>query len=1041
MKKKMISSLIIMLIFISLTPTVFSEKFTVLAEDTPTIGSLIEPKPTPTATVEPDIDTSFDFDSDSIKTIPNTNDTLYGPKVNIGGSSFNLFEFPIGASIKTPVADIKYNSDAKKYQVTIGFIDKTALNNDKKKNETYHEIKEFINFLGRKTTGQTWNKYQRLQKKLKSKNMKMGFSFDATPVGYLEFDSGGKFLEGSIAYILNLDANVKINPIAAVPVLYIKVGLEVDGTGKFGIKYITSNMDYQMFGLLDIDMSPYIGIGAGNSGLANAEGGFKGTLDTDLEITGKSFKDSFSAYLKGELYLKAQLLYFVNIDKRWPIPNQIELYPNFGNIELASIEYDDNKFEMIPRNYGAESSEFVANSFIELMSVDSIDINTFKTNVYPYSEPQLIELYDGRELMVWVDDDMSRSDENRTILMYSINTNGTWSEPTAVYDNGTADFTPKLVATDNGAALVWQKVNTVQNSGSSMLDIFCDVDLYYSELNGATWATPTKLTDNNSIYEYGHTIASNGYNVSVTWLENSENDYYSQTGTESIYAMRKDWYYGWENASLIASDLAKVTDIESGYIGYTHTVVYTVDLDGDINTPNDVELYEIFDENNIQTRITNDAICDSDIYFSDNAYYWVHGDILYERNFYSFEPIDININPGYLSNAKILTNGNNKMILWEQTDGFSSDLYAAYYDNYTWGAPIRLTEDNKKIRESNGYMNDDGSVRLVFGQAEIDENADDIYGRCNLMISSISDKADIEVTSADCSYIYYTPGEEATIWATVQNNSSSTINDFNVTVSSNESRIIQQNITIEIASGASATIEIPYTLPNDLSHKTYTVTVTTTDIAENDVSNNTISFEMGLADIVTAATINGNIVSVSLTNNGYINAENVVCNLTTADGTVIETKEIGRLAVDASQDLTFTVNDADAIIVSVTTDSEENLYANNNVSLSFNESMPTGIYIALGEYDVDNDNLIARATVVNNEDINRDISVIFATYTDGKLNKVIFAPINISSGNAQIIEQELAIDGSDTIKMFAWDSLNGMIPYGKAISMDIKYLE
>ena len=94
------------------------------------------------------------------------------------------------------------------------------------------------------------------------------------------------------------------------------------------------------------------------------------------------------------------------------------------------------------------------------------------------------------------------------------------------------------------------------------------------------------------------------------------------------------------------------------------------------------------------------------------------------------------------------------------------------------------------------------------------------------MVSSITEKCDIEVVSADCDYTEYVAGEEASIVATVCNNSSSKISSFDVAVTSDGKTVAQTRVEKEIISGGSDYIEIPYTLPSDLSNKTITVTIT-----------------------------------------------------------------------------------------------------------------------------------------------------------------------------------------------------------------------
>lgn len=465
-------------------------------------------------------------------------------------------------------------------------------------------------------------------------------------------------------------------------------------------------------------------------------------------------------------------------------------------------------------------------------------------------------------------------------------------------------------------------------------------------------------------------------------------------------------------------------------------IAYTVDTDGNVETSDDVELYEYYGGE--LTRITEDEVIDYGLTMGDGGYSWIHNNQLWERTSSGVQLLEIPIMPHNLNNIHIMSNATDKIIVWEQTNEFTSDLYAMYYDSddEAWGEPVRLTEDNKKIRESSGYMTSDGAIRMAFGQAEVDENSEDIYGKCNLMASSITEKCDVEVVSADCEYTEYVPGEEATIWATVQNNSSSKISKFDVTVTSGGETIAQNQIEKEIISGGSDNIEIPYTLPSDLSNKTFTVTVTSTEKTDDDLTNNSANFEMGFADIVTTASVDGNILTATVTNSGCLSAENVICALTSLDGTVIEEKQLNTMEAGTSEELQFTVSDTDSVIVNVTTDSEENLYSNNNAIVTLTEYEKKGIYIALGEYEIDNDKMTVNATAVNESKNEGDVTIIIASYTEGKLSEVATDTVKLAANTSQDITKDFDTD-ADTVKIFIWDSLNGMTPYSEGVSMDI----
>lgn len=980
---------------------------------------------------------SLNLSNQSFESFGTVEDTLRGPKITILNKSFYLFELPINMSVKTPLGSIKYNAEKEKFEVMLGKLDKTKLNGEDDKNKTYNEIKEFVNFCGKSTSVDTWNRYQHLRKVLKKDNMSFGFSFNATPAGYMEIDKNGKLLEGAIVYVLNMDANIK-QPIPAVPIVYVKVGIGVDATGKFGIKSIDTNA-YSLFGSLGLDVAPYVGVGVGSSKIVNVEGGAKLKLKTQLElIKNKQLNEIFSASVTGQLYIKLKALSYINFDRKWDIASA-SLYPDFG-ISLMSIAETYDDMVVMPRDYADEESEFVANNNIALYSLDNIDTSTFKTNIYPYAEPQLVKLADGNELLLWIDNDNLRSDINCTVLKYSINNGVEWSEPADIYNNGTADFSPKLAVTDSGVVLVWQKANNVLADSITLPEMAKNIDIYYSDFDGTKWSTPINLSDTEDTYEFAPDIAVNGDEITVAWITNSDNDYFAFSGTNTIYT--KVFNGTWGENTVVAEELGSVANLNVSYIDGKAAVTYTEDTDNNAETSDDVELFEIYEGQ--LTQITDDEVTDYGLTKTSDGYYWIHDNQLWERNSNGVELIEIPILPVYLNNAKILTNGTDKVIVYEQADEYSSDLYAMYYDgdDKIWGEPIRLTEDNKKIRETSGYLTTDGALRLAFGQADIDETAEDIYGKCNLMLANITEKCDVSVISANCVYNEYVSGEVATVYVNVKNNSSSKISKFNIKITAENEPLISQNVEKELLSGETQSIEIPYTLPNDLINKIYKVTVTPAEKTDDDLSDNEATFEMGFADIKVDTSVNNKTITANVSNIGCKNAENVVCTLSKADGDIIETKTLDSISAGDSSSVQFTNVAVDNAVVSVTTDSRENLYANNIVSVILVKPENKGVYIAFSEYTADNETVKVSVTTANDLDEGKNANVYVVFYNRGKLINVQLETITLTANSSQTINKELpSKENADTVKIFVWENDNNISPYCEASILNITYPE
>ncbi len=966
----------------------------------------------------------------NLKPITTGSDKLRGPKITIAGKSFYLFELPIDMSIKTPLYSVTYNHKEEKFELILGSLDKATLKGYGGSTAVYRNIKEFVNTTGIGNTKSA----PKLINAMKSQKMDFGFDFNATPAGYMEFDKNLNLTSGAIIYMLELDVNMK-TPLPPAPVIYVKVGLEADAMGKLGIKKVETNA-YSIFGAVDIGVGPYVGIGAGSSSIANIEAGAKLKLNakTSIEL-GQSLKNSLTADITGSLYFKLKALMFINFSDSWDL-TKLSLYPDF-NASLMSIQSID-EMTVMPRDYINSPSEFTANNEMSVMGIDEINISSFKTNVFPNAEPQLVQLNDGRELMVWLEDDTTRTDINRTVLKYSLNEYGNWTDPENVHSIATADFSPKLAVTENGAMLVWQKTNSVMSDDATLSDMAADTDIYYSAFDGSSWSEPEQLTYDNDVYEFGVDVASDGTNATVTWIENSENDCFALSGTNTVKYLSYDGEWWDMESSEVASELGSISNLGVCYFGEKPAIAYITDTDNNPETTDDSELYEYL--NCELLKISDDTVTDYAMSVNDNGYTWIHGDQVWERSASGIEQLELPVNPLMLNKMRVLSNGYDRVVVWEQSEDYATELYAIYYDNddKAWGEPIKLTNDGKKIRESSGYLNADGNIRLVFGQAEIDENNE--YGQCNLMLADITEHTDIQVLSTVCEYATYEKGGDATITTTVQNNGSSKITAFDVVVTADGKTIASKWLATDVPSGSTANLVIPFTLPDSLSNKTYAVTVTPNDY-DYDESNNSATFELGLADLeITNVQYDGEKVTAKVYNYGYLASENTVCYLISSNGDILEEKEIGTIAARKSANIEFTSTAADNATIYVTSDNDEAFYDNNTETvLNMNIHSTEGTHIELVSCDTNQTVLSANATVVNYDDTSKTVDIFAAAYKDGALQKVVCKQITLDADSSQEVPYTFGVYDADTVKIFAWDTAENMCPNGTSKTVAISY--
>jgi hypothetical protein len=219
-----------------------------------------------------------------------------------------------------------------------------------------------------------------------------------------------------------------------------------------------------------------------------------------------------------------KLGYFKDVEK---------YYDEHGNLPLLGSVGGTNKkgkLELKPKPRPDAKSKFVANddqssddqindNLQEASSLDKILGSTYvedetktKTlveNAYDSAEAKLMKFrVDGRDkvLLVYLDDDKTRGDLDRTVLMYSIYdiADDNWSEPRKVWEGGpeTADFSPTLCHCGTRILLAWAKRPEPVDEDTSKEDLLKKMEIYTSFFNLYAFGTPERMTYDDSYDNY-----------------------------------------------------------------------------------------------------------------------------------------------------------------------------------------------------------------------------------------------------------------------------------------------------------------------------------------------------------------------------------------------------------------------------------------------------------------------------------------------------------------------------------------------------------
>jgi len=590
---------------------------------------------------------------------------------------------------------------------------------------------------------------------------------------------------------------------------------------------------------------------------------------------------------------------------------------------LVSRDYLNNRSEWYPENQidlfeeGGESET--------TDSLSNYDFDILQSSTYTDIKPQVVS--NGETIMMlYCDDHADRAINDRTMLVYSIYNPASreWSKPLPVCEDGTADYNFKASSDGEGIYVVWQNATRNFEDDETISTVAPNTELYvavYDDTVGA-FNNIDRVTSSDS-YEACPTITHINDEIIVSWFTNDENDIFGIDGKNTMhYATIKDSEFihneeaegepetdegyvevgeegevfmpGEEieeypeedvivenvfvtkwNIVNLPQEYNMITSIDTGALFEGNYIAFTVDEDEDLQTTEDQYIKVICMEDESVIDLTDGALnaAFTQVH-GDNALTWFNSGHIY----YVLDPYDapqmIFDNTAIPNNEyHIITEENGDMaLLYTVKENNSSNAYTILYDDetFTWGLPIKVTNQDKYIQNFNGaYSN--GMIVTVFNQTTVDE---EYHEDNNLCSAIIGDRYDIAISKVEFDDIQIAPDKESTATVTIKNNGTMFTEYVSVEVYNDVEEVVyQENIKVDLTPGYE--IEIPVTLPamETIEKTTYKVQIYNSDLNDDQPTDNYSEFTIGRAAFKTDAVYyeaDGEIaVSVIVENMGY----------------------------------------------------------------------------------------------------------------------------------------------------------------------------
>ena len=829
--------------------------------------------------------------------------TLNGPKINIFGKDIYLFSLPISVDVNWfDNVSIKYDNETQTAKVMIGVKEtvKKDFETGKDGEKQYQNMKNFVKSCGEGTNqADMLNKFKDTKDGLAPMKGKVAFGVSGNIAGFIElkYNNGQwNLLDGGLVAVLSASVSQKI-PLCYI--FYAEFGLSGSVTGTIKLT-LDNQKQYQILGSIALGIAPSIAVGA-NALIVDVKGGFEGGLTGTLTFPAQTMEEAFEAYMSGKLFLKVSSpIPFYTASFNWQL-FKIELFPDFG-ANLDPVEW----------KMAIEDRAVPANG-----------------QAYEYADTQTVTLSDGRSVMVYITDDGTKSTGNHTTLVYSVYENGTWSAAKPVCETGRADVKPVLKADGDKAYVVWMNIGKVISESSTPEEIYQSTDLWLSEFDGAAFKEPERVpTEENAKMEFSYDISAVNGTAAVVWIENSDNDPFMQTGTNTIYS-RQRVNGVWQDIQTMTTSEVQIGALQAAITADSLSVQYS---DG-------TNVYQASGQAVVQTGLG------TNVKVFDGVTYYIRENQLYQL---AQDGTETACGIACSSDYQVY----DKVVYWTQQMNFNSELYMQKLGESN---AVQLTYDGGYISSFAIYTMENGTTSITYTWTEVlsDDELEEPYGVTYTKTIQGTTVYDLACSGPYFSAADIVPETEATFEVKIQNLSSENVDNIFMRVKDDTEAVLMDNEVLKtIAAGTEKEVSFTYGLPKELSGKTLTVEIYTNEVTESDITNNTCSYTFADTDLSVVVKSEQTVI---VSNHGYSDANDVVLEIRngSANGAAVCRKELGTLKAGTSVEVEYEIpqeflafkpgESAKEFIAVVTTSTSESLFGDNEAVISIEPSHIEGI--------------------------------------------------------------------------------------------------
>lgn len=539
-------------------------------------------------------------------------------------------------------------------------------------------------------------------------------------------------------------------PLLGLPAFWV-AGIDVVVDGAFGLLDWNAGQPV-WFATVDPMFAPYATVGVGaSSDFLSVYGGLSGVVSAQFQFPGEPHLAGMQIGLSGNLgaVIVDPVREDVEVfDCTWDYPSGDTDCTLFGN---AVARIADRPYLTSPQDYAVfTANQARANSVRSVSTVET----PIQTNIFDQPQPTLASSGNAL-LLAWLLDDPSRTSFNRTRLLstfYNPIAN-TWSSPSVVWElDQTADSHPALASIPGahaGVLLAWEDVSEVLTEPDDPNDP-AQVDAKEAEklskteiavsrydFSIASWSPQQVLTDNAVLDRSPRLVtAPNGHAV-LTWVSNAANNTVGSRAAPNDVMVSTYDGESWSPPTTLASGVPSIVESAMGFDGSLSVMLYVADLDDDLTTADDREIYSLWyapdsGAASFPIRLTNDTTEDAGVQITWDrvegrwVIVWYAGGSLV----FSTDPLTLSdrstvvtLPPGSAGAASFrLAQGPSGQIavVWPGGTSNVSDLWYATYEPtlQVWSSPQKLTADDSVERSPSVVFDQAGDLVVAYTKVQ-----------------------------------------------------------------------------------------------------------------------------------------------------------------------------------------------------------------------------------------------------------------------------------------------------------------------------------